>query len=155
MSLEDRLSELTAAIVGLTAAFAAQPGAVPVEAASPPPSGRRKASASPAAASDTTGDSTSGSADAPPSAPAGTSAPVIDAGTGKPVEIAEVDRAAVKQLGLQLTTKPGGTPALNDILKRHVPQGQEVKFGNVPDAAIPQFQADVEAAIAQADAMAD
>lgn len=79
----------------------------------------------------------------------------IDAGTGKPVEKAPapaVDRDGAKKKAGLLMVAPGGNDALTALLRKHsgITDGA-VKFGNVPDDAIPAFVADVDAQLALAD----
>jgi hypothetical protein len=170
MSIEDKIEKLTDAINGLTAAIAASGGGMATPTAdeagkNPTSRGRRKATdTQDAGASGQQAESGSDSlaqtstqdgADAPAGG-AGTKAAVVDAGTGKPIETATVDRAAVKAKGVKLTQLNGGNDKLKELLVKHSPEGTEaVKFGTVPDEAMPAFEADIDEAIEQLSALAD
>jgi hypothetical protein len=161
------LADLTDAINNLNATYASAAGAMATptaaEAAETRPTRGRKAGAKSAEAGSSpapdAGASTSDPADALAGDNAGTSkTPIVDAGTGKPIEAPAVDRAAVKAKAGKLTMLAGGNDKLAELLKKHSPAGLDpaaVKFGTVPDSAIPAFEADVDQAIASANALAD
>jgi hypothetical protein len=159
MSIEDTIEKLTDAINGLTAAIAANGGAMATptaDEAKRPTKGRGKATDTQGAdASGTSSDADTGS-----TAQTGTRT-VVDAGTGQTIEVgndvpAGVDRAAVKKKGVALTQLNGGNEKLKELLVKHSPEGTEqVKFGTVPDAAMAAFEADIDEAIASLQALAD
>jgi hypothetical protein len=158
MSIEKLIEGLTDAVNGLTAAIAANGGAMATptaEEAKRPTKGRGKATdTQDADASGTSSESGSGS-----TAQTGTKE-VVDAGTGQTVTVGgedpKVDRAAVKKKGVALTQLNGGNDKLKELLVRHSPEGTEaVKFGTVLDEAMAAFEADIDEAIASLQALAD
>lgn len=160
MSIEKLIEDLTDAINGLTAAIAANGGAMATPTAeeagkNPTSRGRRKATDT----QDADASGTSSGDDTGSTAQTGTKE-VVDAGTGQTVVVGgedpKVDRAAVKKKGVALTQLNGGNDKLKELLVRHSPEGTEaVKFGTVPDEAMAAFEADIDEAIASLQALAD
>lgn len=115
----------------------------------------------PAAAS---GQSSSGDTESPaPGAMSGadtdaqrSNAPIVDAGTGKPVEpAAEVDWPAIKGRAAKLTTLANGADALQALLRDFCPEGAVIKMGSVPETRQAEFGVAVEAKIASLEALSD
>lgn len=158
-SINELMEGLIEAIDGLTAAMIANGGATQGEEAGKNPTRRGRGKATDTSA-DATGQNSGG--DTGSGAPSGTGEPkaVVDAGTGQTVVVGgdapKVDRAAVKAKGVKLTQLQGGNDKLKELLKKHSPADTaEVKFGTVPDEAMPAFEADIDAAIDELGALAD
>lgn len=163
--LADALNNLAGAVNNQTSVLSTGAGAPAAEVAATDPTkasrGRKAKTDTPAAAPDQPA-----GADTASPAPASTSGPAaapqsgarttVDAGTGQTVEVGgALDRNEVKALGVKLTTLNGGNDKLRELLKAHSPEGAEVKFGSVPDEALPTFKTGVEEAIASLSAMED
>lgn len=173
MSIEQAILALAESINNLAGSYASAIGALdarnqeaePASGEAPKRRGRPpKATTGTAAdvsepnSSEDTGSAAPGStSDAGKAAPQSGATTVVDAGTGQAVQVEPnaptVDRAAVKVKAAKLAAAKDGAAALTALLHKHsgIPVGEAVKFGNVPDASIAVFEADVDAALSMAD----